>query len=106
TYHGGLSGNSTSCPGADLRAWVKNGMPSSGSIGMGDDLLGIGKGDSGEAVIAVQRLIRYAGGKLPKYSVDGVWGQETSDALLAVRRAMGSGVSSAPRMTGTAYAQL
>lgn len=106
TYHGGLSGNSTSCPGADLRTWVKNGMPSSGSIGMGDDLLGIGKGDSGEAVIAVQRLIRYAGGKLPKYSVDGVWGQETSDALLAVRRAMGSGVSSAPRMTGTAYAQL
>ena len=106
TYHGGLSGNSTSCPGADLRAWVKNGMPSSGSIGMGNDLLGIGEGDSGEAVIAVQRLIRYAGGKLPTYGVDGDWGSETSDGLLAVRRAMGSGVSSAPRMTGTAYAQL
>ncbi|GAB3485362.1 hypothetical protein GCM10027440_28950 [Nocardiopsis coralliicola] len=26
TYHGGLSGNSTDCPGADLRAWVQDGM--------------------------------------------------------------------------------
>ncbi|MEU2948423.1 peptidoglycan-binding domain-containing protein [Nocardiopsis alba] len=27
TWHGGLSGNSTECPGADLRAWVRAGMP-------------------------------------------------------------------------------
>lgn len=30
TWHGGLSGNSTSCPGADLRSWVQAGMPASG----------------------------------------------------------------------------
>ncbi|MFE1104157.1 N-acetylmuramoyl-L-alanine amidase [Nocardiopsis alba] len=30
TWHGGLSGNSTSCPGADLRSWVRAGMPASG----------------------------------------------------------------------------
>ncbi|MFC9938757.1 N-acetylmuramoyl-L-alanine amidase [Nocardiopsis alba] len=28
TWHGGLSGNSTDCPGADLRGWVEDGMPS------------------------------------------------------------------------------
>lgn len=27
SWHGGLSGNSTSCPGADLRSWVRAGMP-------------------------------------------------------------------------------
>ncbi|USY19735.1 peptidoglycan-binding domain-containing protein [Nocardiopsis exhalans] len=30
SWHGGLSGNSTSCPGADLRSWVRAGMPVSG----------------------------------------------------------------------------
>lgn len=30
TWHGGLSGNNTSCPGADLRSWVQAGMPASG----------------------------------------------------------------------------
>ncbi|GAA1460525.1 peptidoglycan-binding domain-containing protein [Nocardiopsis exhalans] len=33
SWHGGLSGNSTSCPGADLRSWVRAGMPVPGSGG-------------------------------------------------------------------------
>jgi hypothetical protein len=32
TWHGGLSGNSTSCPGADLRSWAQAGMPASGGV--------------------------------------------------------------------------
>lgn len=31
-YHGQLSGNSTDCPGTELIAWVKNGMPDSGPV--------------------------------------------------------------------------
>lgn len=108
TYHGGLSGNSTDCPGKDLREWVKAGMPASGSQNSngGNDLIGVREGDSGETVIAIQRLVRYAGGKLPKYGVDGQWGAETSAALLAVRHSVGSGVGSSKTMTGSAYAQL
>lgn len=32
TWHGGLSGNSTACPGADLREWVRAGMPTDGAL--------------------------------------------------------------------------
>lgn len=32
THHSGLSGQSTSCPGDDLRAWVRAGMPVDGEV--------------------------------------------------------------------------
>lgn len=71
-----------------------------------DPLIGLKEGDKGEAVVAAQRLIIYAGGQLPEHGPDGEWGKETSAGLLQVRKSMGSGVSSATEMTGTAYAQL
>lgn len=97
----------TSCPGNELYAWVRAGMPADGGTTTGGDpLIGLAEGDSGEAVVAAQRLILYAGGDLPRYGPDGTWGTETSEALLSVRKAMGSSVTEAKRMTGTAYAQL
>ena len=36
TWHGGLYGNSTECPGADLRSWVRAGMPAGGGGGTPD----------------------------------------------------------------------
>jgi len=95
--------NPTDCPGDVLRAWVHAGMPATTK---GDPLIGLSQGDEGEPVIAVQRLILYAGATLPKYGVDGQWGEETSEGLLQVRKMMGTSVTSATKMTGTAYAQL
>jgi hypothetical protein len=108
TWHGGLPGQSTACPGADLRSWVQAGMPASGSGGSGggDPLIGLRHGDRGEGVTALQALITYAGGELPRFGVDGHWGDETSAALLSVRRSVGSSVTAARSVTGYAYAQL
>lgn len=107
-------GYATSCPGPHLDAWVENGMPADGSAGggtpitLGDDLIGAQEGDKGEVVVAIQRLIGYAGhgDKLGSAGVDGIWGPGTSAGLLAVRKSVGSSVSVANKMTGSAYAQL
>lgn len=108
TYHGGLSGNSTSCPGADLRAWVRSGMPAEGVVGMGDDLIGLKRGDKGEAVKALQRLIRYAGRSVGSAGVDGDYGPGTAEGLRLVRKDVGSSAGSGygDEVTGWAYAQL
>ncbi|GAA4226129.1 hypothetical protein GCM10022254_10130 [Actinomadura meridiana] len=71
-----------------------------------DPVIGLKEGDKGEAVVAAQRLVLYAGGTLPRYGVDGEWGDEMSAGLLQVRKSMGSDVKDAREMTGTAYAQL
>src|SRR5690606_36521174 len=110
TYHGGLSGNSTSCPGAELRAWVQAGMPSDGNVstGMGGDLIGLKVGDKGEAVKGLQRLIQYAGRSVGSTGVDGHYGAGTAEGLRLVRKDMGSAAKAGygDEVTGWAYAQL
>ncbi len=117
TYHGGLPGNSTSCPGAELRAWVQNGMPASdggGSNGMGFDyMVNLKEGDKGEAVKALQTSLRHAGfgSHLGTYGpnkdgVDGEYGAGTSKAVLAARKWVGSGATSGKKVTGPAAAQI
>ncbi|WP_431784298.1 peptidoglycan recognition protein family protein [Streptomyces chumphonensis] len=81
TYHGGLPGNSTSCPGADLRTWVQNGMDAD-DIPIGDDSPPPSDGGGGggmtsvRSVSAQQRAVN-ALGYSPALDVDGIWGPRT-----------------------------
>ncbi|MFJ6019775.1 N-acetylmuramoyl-L-alanine amidase [Nocardiopsis alba] len=111
TYHGGLSGNSTACPGAELRAWVQAGMSVDGDsddIFGGSDLIGLKIGDKGEAVKALQRLIQYAGQSIGSSGVDGHYGAGTAEGLRKARAAVGSKATSGygDVVSGWAYAQL
>lgn len=99
--------NATTCPGDGNYTWWRSANYRDAAASTWEDpLIGLGQGDQGEGVTAVQRLITYAGGELPVYGVDGHWGAETSAALLAVRQSVGSSVQTATTMTGTAHAQL
>lgn len=85
--------------------------PSSGTRTNGDDpVIGLKKGDKGEAVTALQVLITYAGqGKaLGKSGIDGEYGDSTAEALRLVRKSVGSdaGKGYGDDVTGWAYAQL
>ncbi|TQN30628.1 N-acetylmuramoyl-L-alanine amidase [Haloactinospora alba] len=100
---------STSCPGDHLRSRVSNNWGTGGSAGVEEDpLIGLSKGDTGEAVKGLQALIQYAGGELPKHGVDGDYGDETAAGLLAVRASVGSTAKPGwgDTVTGYAYAQL
>ncbi|MFD8636973.1 N-acetylmuramoyl-L-alanine amidase, partial [Streptomyces sp. NPDC059656] len=89
TYHGGLPGNATSCPGAKLRAWVQNGMPAWGvTIDYGDGGYnggGAGGDSSGAAgggmtqvrSVAAQQQAVNGLGYNPALTVDGLWGPLT-----------------------------
>ncbi|MFD7560130.1 N-acetylmuramoyl-L-alanine amidase [Streptomyces sp. NPDC059835] len=89
TYHGGLPGNATSCPGAKLRAWVQNGMPAWGvTIDYGDGGYnggGAGGDSSGAAgggmtqvrSVAAQQQAVNGLGHNPALTVDGLWGPLT-----------------------------
>ncbi|MDS1269680.1 N-acetylmuramoyl-L-alanine amidase [Lipingzhangella sp. LS1_29] len=91
TWHGGLPGQSTACPGSDLRVWVQSGMPADGGgVGGEEMLVGLSKGDRGELVKYLQASITYAGGELPRFGVDGHYGDETAEALRQVRASVGS----------------
>lgn len=96
--------NSTSCPGSDNYSWwkSKNFRDAAGGGGGGgtgtegdDEMLGLKKGDSGQAVRSLQVYLRDAGyppaNSLQKDGeYDGVYGKGVSDALLKLRRDMGS----------------
>ncbi|MGW5876713.1 peptidoglycan recognition protein family protein [Nocardiopsis terrae] len=78
TYHGGLSGNSTSCPGSELRAWVLAGMPVSGEGASPPPAAVLGRlaedGRLGPLTLrATQRALGVA--------ADGVWGPVTVRAM-------------------------
>lgn len=103
----------TSCPGNKAYELVEDGTfaQAPGAViggGLGDDMIGLKEGDSGEPVIALQRIISFSGfgSLLGDAGVDGDWGPKTSEALLALRRSVGSKVSDASSITGTAYAHL
>lgn len=95
----GPDGHSTG-PYDDESPW---GLAPLGTAG-GDDVIGLKRGDKGEAVKGLQATLGYAG-----YSpgeVDGVYGAGTSAAVLKMRRAEGSTVADGDNFTGWAYAQL
>ncbi|GAB3693632.1 peptidoglycan recognition protein family protein [Nocardiopsis oceani] len=111
TWHGGLSGNSTSCPGADLRAWVQAGMPATDSLE--GHMLGLKRGDTGARVELLQTRLRHAGfAELLGTSgprgdgVDGDYGSGTEGAVLAARKYVGSGATSGATISGPAAAQI
>lgn len=105
---------STSCPGDRAYALVTDGTftkaPGSGSTPTNeeDPLIGLREGDEGEGVVAVQRIIDHCGfgDLLGPSGVDGKWGAATSKALLALRKSLGSNVTVANSVTGSAYQQM
>jgi len=108
--------NSTSCPGTGNYDWWTS--PTfrdiAGSTTEGDNpLIGLQEGDGAdngkkEEVIAVQRLGSFAGfgSHLGEAGCDGEWGPATSAMMLALRKSVGSSVSDASSITGTAYGHL
>ncbi|MGD9481888.1 peptidoglycan-binding protein [Streptomyces sp. TRM70308] len=91
TYHGGLPGNSTSCPGADLRAWVRGGMdgedvPIDERPAPGDP--GGGGMTSVRSVAAQQRAVNSLGYS-PALAVDGIWGPNTDAGVRWLQRRVG-----------------
>lgn len=109
----GPDGRSTG-PYDDTSPWgianVGHGSAPGGSSGGtpsqngGDDVIGLREGDSGERVKGLQATLRYAG-----YSpgeVDGDYGPKTSAAVLRMRKAQGSNVTTGESFGGWAYAQL
>ncbi|WP_017607061.1 peptidoglycan recognition protein family protein [Nocardiopsis xinjiangensis] len=102
----------TSCPGDRAYRMVQDGTftgaPGAPTNGGDDPMIGLEKGDSGEAVKALQVLIGYAGQDLPEYGVDGDYGDETAEGLRQVRASVGSeaGAGWGDTVTGYAYAQL
>ncbi|MFE9642350.1 N-acetylmuramoyl-L-alanine amidase [Nocardiopsis alba] len=100
---------STSCPGAPLMSRVRSGDWGSTNPEGVDPLIGLKEGDGQgdglkEHVIALQRTIRFSG--FDPGEIDGHWGPRTSAGLLALRKSVGSSVTSTPVLTGTAYAHL
>ncbi|RNL87490.1 N-acetylmuramoyl-L-alanine amidase [Halostreptopolyspora alba] len=105
---------STSCPGDTAYRMVQGGTfarapgDSISDTTEEDPLIGLSKGDTGEAVKALQALITYTGQELPEHGVDGDYGDETAAGLLAVRASVGSAAKPGwgDEVTGYAYAQL
>jgi hypothetical protein len=106
---------STSCPGDRAYKLVTNGTftkaPGSGGVPSTSEenpLIGLKEGDEGEGVVAVQRYIDHCGfgDLLGSSGVDGKWGPATSKGLLALRKSLGSSVTVANSVTGSAYQQM
>lgn len=101
----GPDGRSTG-PYDDTSPWgvARSGGGSLPSTGGGDDVIGLKRGDEGEAVKGLQATLRYAG--FDPGEVDGVYGPKTAAQVLAMRKSEGSGVDDGDNFTGWAYAQL
>jgi peptidoglycan hydrolase-like protein with peptidoglycan-binding domain len=102
---------STSCPGDRAYALVKDGTFTAppGAIPVGSDpLIGLKKGDSGEAVKAVQALVHAAGFADVAGAVDGDYGAKTAEGVRLVRAYVGSKALEGygDEITGWGYAQL
>ncbi|MFC7711247.1 peptidoglycan recognition protein family protein, partial [Micromonospora lupini] len=80
TWHGGLSGNSTECPGSQLRAWVQAGMNSDNVPAVTDpppSSGGLGGGMTSVRSISAQQKAVNEAGYSPALVVDGFWGPKT-----------------------------
>ncbi|MFI0484899.1 CHAP domain-containing protein [Actinomadura sp. 9N215] len=73
-----------------------------------DPLIGLKKGDSGQAVKALQEMIRNAGQGNALGETDGEYGPKTAEALRLVRKSVGSsaGKGYGDQVDSWAYAQL
>lgn len=110
----------TACPGDRIIAQrpaivarakqIAGGAAPGAPITEGDPLIGLKKGDSGEAVKALQELLKFADQEkaLGKHGVDGNYGTGTAEALRLARKSVGSKASKGygDKVTGHAYAQL
>lgn len=101
----GPDGRSTG-PYDDTSPWglANIGGGSLPTTGGGDDVIGLKKGDSGEAVKGLQATLRYAG--FDPGDVDGRYGPSTAAAVLKMRKSEGSTVTDGNNFTGWAYGQL
>lgn len=109
----------TSCPGDKAYALVRNGtftqapgaITSPTTTEGDDEMLGLKRGDSGQAVRSLQVYLRDAGYP-PANSIrsdgeyDGVYGKGVSDALLKLRRDMGSNVKNGDHVSYWARNQM
>lgn len=105
----------TSCPGTILYKMVKDGTfaKKAGSVTLvkEDPLIGLKKGDSGQAVKALQELCRYAGhsANIDKAGgTDGIYGDATAEDFRLVRKDAGSkaGKGYGDKVDGWGYSQL
>lgn len=105
TVKGHRDFKSTECPGDIVYRMVQDGTfaKPAGSATLGEDMIGLKRGDEGEQVKALQAILRYAGYDI---EVDGDYGPATSAVVLTMRRDQGSSVTSGETFTGWAYAQL
>ncbi|QES58824.1 peptidoglycan recognition protein [Streptomyces venezuelae] len=100
TWHGGLSGQSTQCPGPGLRAWVQGGMNAStlpvhtgtGDLG-GDSTGSTGGGMTLVRTIAAQQAAVNQLGYSPALEVDGVWGPKTDAGVRWLQQKVGAGAA-------------
>nr|WP_262346967.1 peptidoglycan-binding protein [Streptomyces sp. QL37] len=89
TYHSALG--STACPGDDLRAWVRAGMPVSGLKDVvGGDGAGTG-GGSVRSVASQQRAVNGLGYS-PALDVDGMFGPRTEAGVKWLQARVGTAV--------------
>ncbi|MFE0699493.1 peptidoglycan-binding protein [Streptomyces sp. NPDC058872] len=101
TYHGGLPGNATSCPGSQLRTWVQKGMPAwdvTIEYGTGDAYdgpVGDSSGATGggmtqvRSVSAQQQAVNGLGYS-PALGVDGVFGPLTDAGVRWLQTKVGT----------------
>ncbi|MFC4565031.1 N-acetylmuramoyl-L-alanine amidase [Nocardiopsis mangrovi] len=103
---GHRDGFSTSCPGARLYDWVRDGMPTTSPTEGDDDMVGLRQGDRGERVKYLQELLTKGGHSVGAAGIDGDYGPATSKAVLAAREAEGSKQNFGDRITGAAAKQI
>ncbi|GLY81824.1 CHAP domain-containing protein [Actinoallomurus iriomotensis] len=84
------------------------GRPAYSATSKEDPLIGLKKGDKGEAVTGLQVLLTYAGQEKVLGKVDGEYGTSTAEALRLARQSVGSEAKAGygDKVTGWAYAQL
>ena len=70
---------------------------------LGDEMIGLRKGDSGERVKGLQAVLGRAGFHT---EVDGEYGSKTAAAVLKCRKSMGSDAKNGNKIDGYGYAQL
>lgn len=75
-----------------------------GSSDGGDDMIGLSKGDSGQAVKGLQVILKRSGHD--PGPVDGQYGPKTAAAVLSCRRSVGSKAKSGDSIGGHAWAQI
>jgi peptidoglycan hydrolase-like protein with peptidoglycan-binding domain len=92
TFHGGLAGHATACPGADLRGWVQAGMPISGSGHYYQEPSGGSSSGGATAVRSVtsqQRAVNGLGYR-PPLEVDGSFGPLTQAGVRWLQNKVGT----------------